>query len=116
MKEINEVITESIQNYFYQLAIGGYKKNSSVNKLLVLQFIGELLQGDLRFYINKEDHRAIQKALYCIYGSDCMIPFPQYEIDQSMVAGGDQSVLQARLSELSDYRSSTGYPVRISKQ
>lgn len=113
MKEINEVVVESIQNYFYELALNGYRRQASVHKLLALQYIIEILQGNLRFYVTREDYRALSKALYCIYGSDCLIPYPQFEIGNREDGYGQ---LQPRISELTDYRSSTGYPVRFAKQ
>lgn len=76
--DILDNIYKSSKTYFNTLTKLGYKKQDDVNKLLVYTFIGDMLTGNMRHFITKEDYEAIEKALYCLYGSSCLIPYPQY--------------------------------------
>lgn len=85
MDKITSLSVASINNYFHTLSVLGYKNYNSVNKLLVLLFIEELLTGELSLFINKEDYKIITNFLYCLYGSDCMIGFPSYNNRNSLI-------------------------------
>ena len=76
--ELYENLWESLKNYFNALSHFGYKKQSDVNKLLMYDFLVNLLEGSTRFFITEEDYKKISRALYCLYGSSCLIPYPQY--------------------------------------
>ena len=76
--EILNQVADSISTYFNALTQFGYKKQSDVNKLLVYNFIGEMLTGEMRYLITEDDYRLIEQALSCLYGSSCLIPYPQY--------------------------------------
>lgn len=82
--EILNQLASSINTYFRTLTHFGYKKQSDVNKLLVYNFIGEMLTEEMRFFITEEDYKIIEQALYCLYGSSCLIPYPQYINDDSL--------------------------------
>jgi len=69
---------ESVSRYFTHLTNVGYVKQSSVDKLLLLTFIQELIDWDFRGLVTEDDYEDINKALYCLYGSNCLIPYPDY--------------------------------------
>lgn len=73
-----ENLYESLKNYFNALSHFGYKKQSDVNKLLIYDFLVNLIEGSTKFFITEEDYKKISRALYCLYGSSCLIPYPQY--------------------------------------
>lgn len=75
----------SITNYFNALAKSGYKSYKEVYNLLVLLFINELLQSSLSLYINEDDYRTIDNILNCLYGNSCIIPYPQFIANTSLV-------------------------------
>lgn len=68
----------AISSYFTSLSHFGYKKKSDVNNLLIYSFIEEMLTGRMREFITEDDYRYIEKALHCLYGSTCFIPYPEY--------------------------------------
>lgn len=74
---VNDVYN-SIVKYFNNLANTGYRKQSDVNRLFLYSEIQELLNNDFRGLISEEDYKDISKALYCLYGSTCLIPYPNY--------------------------------------
>lgn len=67
-----------MEYYFNSLTQFGYRKDSDVTKLIVYIFISEILTGDMREFITEKDYRIIEKALYCLYGSSCLLPYPKY--------------------------------------
>lgn len=75
---ITDDVYKSIETYFNALSHFGYKKQSDVDKLIIYSFIEELLTGDLRGFISEEDYQYIGRALECLYGTSCLIPYPQY--------------------------------------
>lgn len=69
---------EALSKYFTHLSNVGYFKQSDVDKLIVLTFIQELLDRDFRGLVTEDDYDYIVKAMYCLYGSSCLIPYPDY--------------------------------------
>lgn len=82
---MNNLAHVSITNYFNALASSGYKSDKETYKLLVLLFINELLDSSFSLYITEEDYKTIDNVLNCIYGSSCLIPFPQHTSNTSLV-------------------------------
>lgn len=77
--DLTNDLYNSISKYFTTLTHTGYKSDKEVSQLLVLSFIEDFLSGPFSLYVSEEDYKAIDKMLYCIYGS-CMIPYPDYKI------------------------------------
>lgn len=71
-------IYKSLTKYFNQLSNTGYVKQREVRKLFVFTAIQELLDTDFRGLLTEKDYAIINQALYCLYGSSCLIPYPNY--------------------------------------
>ena len=76
--EITKLSAEVIKKYFTSLSQFGYKSYHDVDEVLVLLFIEEILTHDFLDFITEEDYKDIVKALYCLFGSSCLIHFPKY--------------------------------------
>lgn len=74
---VNQVYN-AINKYFGHLANTGYMSQDNVNKLLLFDIIYNLLDNDFRALVSEEDYQIINNVLYCLYGSTCLIPFPDY--------------------------------------
>ncbi len=100
--------------YFNALTKFGYKKQSDVNKLLVYNFIGEILTGEMRYFITEKDYGAIEQALSCLYGSSCLIPYPQY-INDDYLFGHLESgrLITPRITEDNNIRFTEDVRVRF---
>lgn len=85
---MGELVNTSLERYFNALSKLGYKSYSEVDKLLVLIFIQELLDSECKTFITEDDYRAINQALYCLYGSSCLIPYPEYKSGASLSCSG----------------------------
>ena len=85
MDGLDNMAYTGVSNYFKTLSTFGYKEYKEVNKLLVLLFIEELLRSSLSIYISEEDYKAITNILYCLFGSTCLIPYPEFIVNTSLV-------------------------------
>lgn len=99
---MGERVYNSLTSYFTSLKNIGYKKQSDVNRLLVFIAIQELLDNDFRGLVSEEDYDIINKALYCLYGSTCLIPYPDYYNNRTMrtMYTGSMSELAHRVEGL----------------
>lgn len=75
---MDNIVYNAFLNYFNTLEVTGYLAYSQSQKLLVLNLYKDLLSGNYDEYLNEEDRKLINKALDCIYGSTCLVPYPDY--------------------------------------
>lgn len=85
---MEDLVNTSLDRYFNTLSKFGYKSYSKVGKLIILIFIEELLRSDCKSFITDEEDMIIHKALYCLYGSTCLIPYPEYVATTSITCNG----------------------------
>ena len=112
--EITKDLYSSMSSYFNTLSQLGYKDYKSVYKLLAYTFIEGLLTGPMRFYITESDYRKIGRALSCLYGSTCLIPYPQY-VNEDTIFGKleDLPFILPRITEIgSDIRITEDNEIR----
>lgn len=101
--EVTNDVLSAINRYFHTLSNLGYKKDIDVYRLIVYIFIEELLYGSWSYFITERDYNIIDRALYCLYGTSCTIPYPDYKkahVD-AITKGNDE------------YRVSEDYIMRI---
>ena len=92
----------TINNYFKALSKLGYLSTKKVYSLLVLIFYRNLMYYDYRGYISKDDYRLIERALNCLYGSTCLIPYPDY-LKMNKLRLGEMTELASRTKNLEAY-------------
>lgn len=63
---------EALHRYFTRLSQSGYVKYPNVNSLIVLLYIQEIVK---EFDLDIEEQAIINKALSCLQGNNCMIPY-----------------------------------------
>lgn len=80
---MDNIIYNTLETYFNILKYTGYRNYTDVYKIVVLQFIQELRDNELRYYITDNDKKAMQDLLYQLFGSTCEISFPQNNINCS---------------------------------
>ena len=87
--------------YFTTLENFGYKNYKEVKKLLFYTFIQELV-NTTSIVIPEEDYKHLENALYCLYGTSCLIPYPNYCENPMFLHLGDVAELSARVSTLEE--------------
>ena len=96
---MDEIVYNSIVRYFSTLSNLGYVSYEDVNSLLFLTAIQEFIYKDFRGFINEDDYREIEKALYKVFGTSCLVLYPEYckNDDMNKLHLGDISVIDKRV-------------------
>lgn len=75
---MDKIIFNALEAYYNALEKKGYMADIYWKKLLVLIFYRNFVFGDYRGFLSKEDYLLIEKALECLWGTVCLIPYPDY--------------------------------------
>ena len=98
---MDEMVYNSLCQYFRALSKLGYYKYTDVYKLLVLIFFKNFIYSDYNGLISKADYNTIEKALRCLYGTTCLIPYPDY-LKMGKLHLGEITELAQRVKNLED--------------
>lgn len=83
MKKYTQLLSDSLDRYFKTLEYYGYIKDNDVDKLIVLSFLEELLSGCFDVSITESEYTLIRGVVQCLMGSNCLIPYIEYNNDRS---------------------------------
>ena len=75
---MDEILFNILTDYYKVLQRRGFFSYGETMKILVLCFFRDFVFHDYRGILNKEDYHDIEKALNCLFGSNCLIPYPDY--------------------------------------
>lgn len=98
---MDEMIYNALSQYFAVLKKTGYYKYADVMKLLVLIFYNEFVFSDFRGKLSKADYQLIERALNCLYGTSCLIPYPDY-LKMGKLHLGEISEMAQRVKTMED--------------
>lgn len=98
---MDDLLYESCLRYFTSLSTFGYRNEEDVKKLLFYVYIQELV-NITPFSISEEDYKHLEGALYQLYGTTCLMPYPDY-CEKAMVTHlGDIYEIAARLKDVEE--------------
>ena len=98
---MDEMIYNSLTSYYHALEKTGYLSWGNVQKLLILIFFKDFVYHDYRGLLSKEDYYYIERALDCLYGSTCLIPYPDY-LKMNKLYLGNMTEMAQRIKTLED--------------
>lgn len=98
---MDEMIYEALSSYYHALEVRGYMSRSHGEKLLLLIFYRDFVFQDHRGKLSKKDYCLIEKALDCLYGTSCLIPYPDY-LKMGKLHLGEVTEIASRLKTLED--------------
>ena len=75
---MDNFVYNAFDGYFRTAEKLGYVSQKKVESLLVLDFFYNLIYHDYRGYIGREDYHTLEQAINCLYGTNCLIPYPDY--------------------------------------
>jgi hypothetical protein len=75
---MDEIIYNAFGSYYNALEKFGYMSYAQSQKLLLLCFYRDFVFQDYRGLLTKKDYHLIERALDCLWGSSCLIPYPDY--------------------------------------
>ena len=98
---MDRILYDSLSKYFHALEVKGYMSYKDMVKLLVLGFYRDFVFSDYRGIITRDDYLLIERALDCLYGSTCLIPYPDY-LKMSKLHLGEITEMAHRVKTLED--------------
>ena len=98
---MDEMIYAALTGYYNTLSKVGYYKYDTVFSLLLLSFYRDFVFHDYRGILSREDYAEIERALNCLYGTDCLIPYPDY-LKMGKLYLGEITEMADRLKTLED--------------
>lgn len=98
---MDEMILNSLNQYYTVLKKMGYYKYADVKKLLILIFYRDFVFNDYRGLLTRADYMLIERALNCLYGTTCLIPYPDY-LKMGKLKLGEITEIGQRLKNLED--------------
>ena len=96
---MDEMIYQALGSYYHALELKGYMPQKDVEKLLVLTFYRDFVFNDYRGILSREDYYLIERALNCLYGTTCLIPYPDY-LKMGKLRLGQMEEIDFRLKEV----------------
>ena len=98
---MDELLYNAIGNYYHALELKGYMSHSHAQKLLLLVFYRDFVFHDYRGLLSREDYLLIERALDCLWGSSCLIPYPDY-LKMGKLHLGEVTEMAQRIKTLED--------------
>ena len=98
---MDEIIYNALNNYYETLSKTGYMSPKEGQKLMLLIFYRDFVFNDYRGLLSKEDYYTIEKALDCLWGSSCLIPYPDY-LKMGKLHLGETTEMAQRLKNLEE--------------
>ena len=98
---MDEILYSAITDYYKILQRRGFFNYSETMKILILCFFRDFVFHDYRGILSKEDYHDIEKALNCLFGSNCLIPYPDY-LKMGKLHLGEITELSQRVKNIED--------------
>ena len=105
---MDEIIYNAFGSYYNALEKLGYISYPQSQKLLLLCFYRDFVFHDYRGLLNKEDYYLIERALDCLWGSTCLIPYPDY-LKMGKLHIGEMTEMAQRVKNLEDTEVLKGF-------
>ena len=98
---MGEIVFNALNKYYNTLEKTGYLSWDNVVKLLLLVFYKDFVYSDYRCTLSRDDYKLIERALDCLYGTTCLIPYPDY-LKMGKLHLGEMTELACRVRALED--------------
>jgi hypothetical protein len=98
---MERIVYNTICTYTQALEKLGYVSDVDTQKALVLSFYWDYIYNMPGHILKRDEYMLVEKALDCLYGSTCLIPYPDY-LKMSKLHLGQMEELNARLKAIED--------------
>lgn len=75
---MERIVYNALCNYFHALGLKGYMSYANGVKALVLSFYWSYIYKHPGHILKRDEYMLVERALDCLYGSTCLIPYPDY--------------------------------------
>ena len=76
---MDNLLYSLLNSYFIALSNFGYVEYNKVYDLIYLTAVQDLTRSDYDGFLSEEDYTTIQKALYKLFGTSCMLTSPKQD-------------------------------------
>lgn len=98
---MDEILYDALGRYYHTLELTGQMSYSHLQRLLLLSFYRDFVYHDYRGLLSKEDYHLIENALDCLWGSTCLIPYPDY-LKMGKLHLGEMTEMAQRLKNIEE--------------
>ena len=98
---MERIVYNTLCTYFDALEKTGYMPNDVSNRALILSFYWDYIYNNPYHVLTRPEYMLVEKALDCLYGSTCLIPYPDY-LKMGKLHLGQMEEINARLQALED--------------
>ena len=98
---MDKFVYSSVEDYFNALEYSGYMSRKKSESLLVLLFYYNLIYNDFRGRVSEKYYHIIEQALNCLYGTNCLIPYPDY-LKMGKLKLGEMAEVISRVARTED--------------
>lgn len=98
---MDDILYEALIKYYHALEVKGYMSKTHSEKLLVMAFYRDFMFNDYRALLSKRDYCLIERALDCLYGTSCLIPYPDY-LKMGKLHLGEMTEMAQRIKNLEE--------------
>lgn len=98
---MGDILFEALSKYYHALEVKGYMSKAHSEKLLVMAFYWDFMYNDYRALLSEKDYSLIERALDCIYGTSCLILYPDY-LKMGKLRLGDMTEMAQRVKTLEE--------------
>lgn len=93
---MERIVYNALCNYFHALEVKGYMPYRDSQKALILSFYWDYIYNDPGHILSRKEYMLVERALDCLYGSTCLIPYPDY-LKMGKLHLGQMEEIDARL-------------------
>ena len=98
---MGDILYEALTKYYHVLEVKGYMSKAHSAKLLIMAFYWDFIYNDYRALLSKREYCLIERALDCIYGTSCLIPYPDY-LKMGKLHLGEMTEMAQRIKTLEE--------------
>lgn len=98
---MGDILYEALTKYYHVLEVKGYMSKAHSAKLLIMAFYWDFIYNDYRALLSKREYCLIERALDCIYGTNCLIPYPDY-LKMGKLHLGEMTEMAQRIKTLEE--------------
>lgn len=111
MMNATKILANALDGYYTSLSKIGSMPDRESNKLILLDFIAEVLSEDYDEIITEEQFKVLSTALDCIVGSHCIFKYGDYK--EAKAVNKVNTNFNIRVSEDNSLRFTTDSNLRI---
>lgn len=77
-EELSSQALDALMEYLQTVEQTGYFPIDKVEQLMCFILVDDFLNTELNEFVSEEDHQLLSRFLYCIYGRNCLLPYPNF--------------------------------------